>query len=136
MPYPREPAVQGTGNLVHHSEGDPQYVAIRYTGRLAEAEIEASVGSVGDNFYTGRVAVWFRNSVEEKGSGFVFQDATPAENQKMRQSQIQTPQLHRDHVRPPQELAACRRMRRQLPGRFLFSCLPRSNCHTLAMRLE
>ena len=30
--------------------GGPQYVSIRYFGRLAEAGIEPSVGSKGDNY--------------------------------------------------------------------------------------
>src|SRR5437867_1071254 len=36
--------------LVHHSDRGSQYVAIRYTQRLAEAGIEPSVGSVGDSY--------------------------------------------------------------------------------------
>ncbi|MBS1060407.1 IS3 family transposase [Gluconobacter sp. Dm-44] len=40
----------GAGNLVHHSDRGSQYVAIRYTERLAEAGIEPSVGSVGDSY--------------------------------------------------------------------------------------
>ena len=39
--------VQGS-RLVHHSDRGSQYVSIRYTERLAEAGVEASVGSVGD----------------------------------------------------------------------------------------
>jgi putative transposase len=38
------------GGLVHHSDRGSQYVAIRYTERLAEADIEPSVGSVGDSY--------------------------------------------------------------------------------------
>jgi putative transposase len=38
------------GGLVHHSDRGSQYVAIRYTERLAEAGIEPSVGSVGDSY--------------------------------------------------------------------------------------
>src|SRR3954466_12322515 len=37
------------GGLVHHSDRGAQYLAIRYTERLAEAGIEPSVGSVGDS---------------------------------------------------------------------------------------
>jgi putative transposase len=37
-------------NLVHHSDHGSQYLAIRYTERLKDAGIEASVGSVGDSF--------------------------------------------------------------------------------------
>ena len=40
--------VQG-GGLVHHSDRGSQYLALRYTDRLAEAGIEPSVGSVGDS---------------------------------------------------------------------------------------
>lgn len=46
--YARRPA-RGDG-LVHHSDRGVQYVSIRYTERLAEAGIEASVGSVGDSY--------------------------------------------------------------------------------------
>lgn len=37
-------------NLVHHSDHGSQYLAIRYTERLKDAGIEASVGTVGDSF--------------------------------------------------------------------------------------
>lgn len=37
-------------NLIHHSDRGAQYLAIRYTERLAEAGIEPSVGSVGDSY--------------------------------------------------------------------------------------
>lgn len=40
----------GAGNLVHHSDRGSQYVAIRYTERLAEAGIKPSVGRVGDSY--------------------------------------------------------------------------------------
>ena len=36
--------------LVHHSDRGSQYLAIRYTERLADAGIEASVGSRGDSY--------------------------------------------------------------------------------------
>lgn len=36
--------------LIHHSDHGVQYLAIRYTDRLAEAGIEPSVGSVGDSY--------------------------------------------------------------------------------------
>jgi transposase InsO family protein len=36
--------------LVHHSDRGSQYLAIRYTERLAEAGIERSVGSRGDSY--------------------------------------------------------------------------------------
>jgi putative transposase len=40
----------GGDHLVHHSDRGVQYLSIRYTERLAEAEIEPSVGSVGDAY--------------------------------------------------------------------------------------
>jgi putative transposase len=36
--------------LTHHSDHGSQYLSIRYTERLAEAGVEASVGSVGDSY--------------------------------------------------------------------------------------
>jgi len=35
-------------SLVHHSDRGSQYLSIKYTERLAEAEIDLSVGTVGD----------------------------------------------------------------------------------------
>ena len=42
-----------TSALVHHSDRGVQYVAVRYTERLAEAGAVASVGSKGDCLLTG-----------------------------------------------------------------------------------
>lgn len=38
------------GSLIHHSDRGVQYLAIRYTERLAEAEAVSSVGSKGDSY--------------------------------------------------------------------------------------
>ena len=38
------------GGLIHHSDRGSQYLSIRYTERLAEVGIAASVGSVGDAY--------------------------------------------------------------------------------------
>ncbi|MGH2610189.1 MAG: DDE-type integrase/transposase/recombinase, partial [Tepidiformaceae bacterium] len=38
-----------SGGLIHHSDRGSQYLSIRYTERLADAGIAASVGSVGDS---------------------------------------------------------------------------------------
>ncbi len=43
---PRQP---GSG-LAHHSDRGSRYWSIRFAGRLAEAGIEPSVGSVGDSY--------------------------------------------------------------------------------------
>jgi putative transposase len=46
------------GGLVHHSDRGSQYVSIKYTDRLADAE--PSVGSVGDSY---------DNALAETGNG-------------------------------------------------------------------
>jgi transposase InsO family protein len=38
------------GELIHHSDRGVQYLSIRYSERLAEAGLVASVGSVGDSY--------------------------------------------------------------------------------------
>ena len=37
-------------SLIHHSDRGSQYLSIKYTERLAEAEIDLSVGTVGDAY--------------------------------------------------------------------------------------
>ncbi len=39
-----------TEGLIHHSDQGSQYLAIRYTERLAEAGIQCSVGTTGDSY--------------------------------------------------------------------------------------
>ncbi len=46
--YDRLP--DATGKLVAHSDAGSQYLSIRYAERLADNDIDASVGSVGDAF--------------------------------------------------------------------------------------
>lgn len=48
--WTRERAGQGVRGLRHHSDKGVQYVAVRYTQRLAEAGAVASVGSTGDSY--------------------------------------------------------------------------------------
>ncbi|OHV40863.1 integrase [Parafrankia soli] len=48
--WTRQRAGADLSNLIHHSDRGVQYVAVRYTERLAEAEAVASVGSVGDSY--------------------------------------------------------------------------------------
>jgi len=43
-------ARQAGHGLIHHSDRGTQYLSIRYTERLAEVGIEASVGRVGDSY--------------------------------------------------------------------------------------
>ncbi len=39
-----------TEGLIHHSDRGTQYLSIRYSERLAECGIEASVGTTGDSY--------------------------------------------------------------------------------------
>jgi putative transposase len=48
--WTRDRAGQSVTGLTHHSDKGVQYVAIRYTERLAEAGASASVGSTGDSY--------------------------------------------------------------------------------------
>jgi putative transposase len=43
-------ARQAARGLIHHSDRGVQYLSIRYSERLAEAGVEASVGSTGDSY--------------------------------------------------------------------------------------
>ena len=43
-------ARQASRGLIHHSDRGCQYLSIRYSDRLAEVGIDASVGSVGDSY--------------------------------------------------------------------------------------
>jgi putative transposase len=42
--------IRETTGLVHHSDAGSQYTSISYTDRLAELDVAASIGSVGDAF--------------------------------------------------------------------------------------
>ena len=48
--WSRQRAGEAVDGLIHHSDRGVQYVAIRYTQRLAEAGAVASVGSRGDSY--------------------------------------------------------------------------------------
>ena len=48
--WTRQRAGRDLGGLIHHSDKGVQYVAVRYTQRLAEAGAVASVGSTGDSY--------------------------------------------------------------------------------------
>ena len=48
--WTREHAGHDVSGLTHHSDKGVQYVAVRYTQRLAEAGAVASVGSTGDSY--------------------------------------------------------------------------------------
>ena len=56
----------GAGGLVHHPDRGMQYVAIRYTERLAETGAVRSVGSRGDYQLTGQSS---SNMVSKKRAG-------------------------------------------------------------------
>ncbi|RVU02322.1 hypothetical protein EOE18_17210 [Novosphingobium umbonatum] len=40
--------------LIHHSDGGSQYLSIKCTERLAAADIDALVGTVGDSYLSRR----------------------------------------------------------------------------------
>jgi putative transposase len=42
--------IRKTSGLVHHSDAGSQYTSIAYTDRLAELDVAASIGSVGDAY--------------------------------------------------------------------------------------
>src|SRR3954463_6536081 len=48
--WTRRRAGRDVSGLIHHSDKGVQYVAVRYTQRLAEAGAVASVGSTGDSY--------------------------------------------------------------------------------------
>ena len=48
--WTRQHAGHDVSGLIHHSDKGSQYLAIRYTQRLAEAGAVASVGSTGDSY--------------------------------------------------------------------------------------
>src|SRR5712692_5578992 len=48
--WPSGPAAGRAWTLIHHSDRGVQYLAIRYTERLADAGVAASVGSRGDSY--------------------------------------------------------------------------------------
>lgn len=43
-------AGQEVTGLIHHSDAGSQYTSIRYTDRLLEARLQASIGTVGDSY--------------------------------------------------------------------------------------
>lgn len=58
-----------TGRIIHHSDRGSQYLSIRYSERVAEAGIEASVGSVGsayDNALAETINGLFKTEVIRK----------------------------------------------------------------------
>ena len=54
-------------SLVHHSDRGSQYLSIKYTERLAEAEIDLSVGTVGDAYDRASGRHWFETTGEGLG---------------------------------------------------------------------
>lgn len=48
--WTRQQADQLVAGLVHHSDAGSQYTAIRYSDRLSDAGVLASIGTVGDSF--------------------------------------------------------------------------------------
>jgi transposase InsO family protein len=61
--WTRRRAGRDVSGLIHHSDKGIQYVAVRYTQRLAEAGAVASVGSTGDS-YDNALAEAFQLAVQ------------------------------------------------------------------------
>jgi transposase InsO family protein len=57
-------------DLVHHSDRGSQYLLIKYPERLAEAEIDLSVGTVGDELLSNLVFEWRWSCCDLAGFGF------------------------------------------------------------------
>tara|TARA_R110000782_G_scaffold78276_9_gene155600 strand:- start:31443 stop:31826 length:384 start_codon:yes stop_codon:yes gene_type:complete len=75
----------------------------------------------------GYDADWFRDALQEKG-------ITPCiPGRKIRQAPLQTPQPHRDHVRPPEGLETRPDALRSVPEGLLLRRGPRRNRHLLAL---
>jgi transposase InsO family protein len=64
--WSRQRAGQDVAGLTHHSDRGVQYRAIRYTERLAEAEVVASAGSRGDS-YDNAMAEAFNSLFKAEG---------------------------------------------------------------------
>lgn len=41
---------RNTSGLIHHSDAGSQYTSVRYTTRLTEAGLTASIGTIGDSY--------------------------------------------------------------------------------------
>jgi putative transposase len=68
--------------LVHHSDRGVQYVAVRYTERLAEAGVVASVGSRGDSYDNAMAeafnSIFKAELIRDKGPWHGIGDLEPA----------------------------------------------------------
>ena len=56
-----------TSGLIHHSDKGVQYVAVRYTQRLADADAVASVGSTGDSYDNALAEAFKAELIRNKG---------------------------------------------------------------------
>ena len=64
-------------DLVHLLDWGSQYLPIKYTECLAEAEIELSVGTVGDTYVRASGRHWFKTT----GEGTLRMRHRPVQNQ-------------------------------------------------------
>jgi putative transposase len=63
----RQRKTADNNSLVHHSDRGSQYLSIKYTERLAEDEIDLSVGTVGDAYDRASGCHWFKTTGEGPG---------------------------------------------------------------------
>ena len=103
-----------------------------YTGAAALLDdLPKAQWLLGDRGYD---ADWFRDALKDKGIKPCIPGRKIAQQaRQIRQAPLQTPQPHRDHVRPAEGLAPRRHPLRPLPNRLLLRRRPRRHRHLLAM---
>ena len=85
----------------------------------------------------GYDADWSREALKDRGDkGLNPRSKVPQEGRQIRQAALQTAQLHRDHVRPSEGLAARRHPIRPLPGNLLLRDHARRNRLALAVKFN
>ena len=112
----RTRAGQVLDGLVHHSDRGVQYLAIRYSERLAENDIVASVGSRGDS-YDNALA-------ESFNSLYKWEPSTPGTLEGPRRRRVRHPRLPRLVQPPPAPRRDHRRQHLRHPGGVRGRLLP------------
>ena len=113
----RTRAGQDLDGLVHHTDRGVQYLSIRYSERLAENDIVASVGSRGDSY---------DNAMAESFNGLykweLIYPQGPLEGPRRRR--VRHARLHRLVQPPPAPRRDHRRQQLRHPGRVRSHLLP------------
>jgi len=93
-------------------------------------ELPKAKGLLADRGYD---ADWFRDALEEKGIKLHTRPKIAQRTHQIRQTPLQAPQPHRDHVRPPQGLAPGRHALRSMSNCLLLRHRTRGHRHLLAL---